>query len=235
MSKKNNAIRFAVGDPNNVQSHIWRIWVQGNDVYLGTRDSLNIMKVSLHASGIWRLAYVESFDKRDRNSDRVIIRWTKKEGPIDWFQSINIITTPSTSKNLFNPQKESLDSIQWIPSCGVGRKVFFKIVFSGSNISLEKGKLSLKQYSVLKYWKKADGETVWLLYGETELHSSERSRVNDVVEKLKINIAPTEEKNPVKNARALLFVSDNNPTPENQPGVFDIGLSNDNVFIESKT
>jgi hypothetical protein len=33
-----------------------------DDVYLGARDLLKAFKVSLHASGVWRIAQVETLD-----------------------------------------------------------------------------------------------------------------------------------------------------------------------------
>jgi hypothetical protein len=51
-------VRFAVGDPNGVTSNSWRVWAEKNDeLYIACRDSFTETKVSLHASGRWRMGF----------------------------------------------------------------------------------------------------------------------------------------------------------------------------------
>ena len=51
-------IRFAVGHPSGVTSNSWRMWAtKKGDVYLACRDNLTDTKVSLHASGRWRMGF----------------------------------------------------------------------------------------------------------------------------------------------------------------------------------
>jgi hypothetical protein len=50
----------AAGSPDDVRSSIWRLWIQGDDIYFGTRDTLPAFKISLHQSGIWRAAFVKT-------------------------------------------------------------------------------------------------------------------------------------------------------------------------------
>jgi hypothetical protein len=58
------AVRFAIGDPNGLSSNSWRLWVEGaGDVYLLCRDNYREAKVSLHASGRWRMAFTEQAAK----------------------------------------------------------------------------------------------------------------------------------------------------------------------------
>lgn len=53
-------IRFAVGDPEGLTSNSWRFWTtQHGDAYLACRDNFNNVKVSLHVSGRWRMAFTE--------------------------------------------------------------------------------------------------------------------------------------------------------------------------------
>lgn len=72
-------IRIAVGTPDGVSGNSWRIWVQGMDTYVSCRDNFREFKVSLHASGIWRVAFTEQAlkfrpDLFKPDSDRVISR-----------------------------------------------------------------------------------------------------------------------------------------------------------------
>ena len=51
-------IRFAVGAPDGFTSNSWRFWTErSGDAYLACRDNFQNMKVSLHASGRWRMAF----------------------------------------------------------------------------------------------------------------------------------------------------------------------------------
>lgn len=51
-------VRFAVGPPNGLTSNAWRIWTEKTgDIYVACRDNFKEVKVSLHASGRWRIGF----------------------------------------------------------------------------------------------------------------------------------------------------------------------------------
>lgn len=55
---RNKAVRFAVGSPDGMTSNSWHMWIQkSGDVYIACRDSFKEVKVSLHASGRWRMGF----------------------------------------------------------------------------------------------------------------------------------------------------------------------------------
>ena len=55
---RSGPIRFAVGPPDGITSNAWRIWAtKHGDVYIACRDNFNETKVSLHASGRWRMGF----------------------------------------------------------------------------------------------------------------------------------------------------------------------------------
>jgi hypothetical protein len=78
-------VRFAVGAPQGPASHSWRIWIHKKDAYIACRDTFREFKVSLHASGIWRLGLTE-YAVRNRpdllpeGKDRVWKKWTPRVG-----------------------------------------------------------------------------------------------------------------------------------------------------------
>jgi hypothetical protein len=53
----NEPARFAVGDPIGVTSNSWRVWTQKQNLYIACRDNFRETKVSLHASGRWRMGF----------------------------------------------------------------------------------------------------------------------------------------------------------------------------------
>jgi hypothetical protein len=55
---KNQPVRFAVGDPNALTSNSWRVWAEKErELYIACRDNFREAKVSLHASGRWRMGF----------------------------------------------------------------------------------------------------------------------------------------------------------------------------------
>jgi hypothetical protein len=53
-------VRFAVGHPNGLTSNAWIVWTgKPGDIYMACRDNFKEAKVSLHASGRWRMAWTE--------------------------------------------------------------------------------------------------------------------------------------------------------------------------------
>lgn len=74
-------VRFAVGTPHGMSSNSWKLWARGNDVYFACRDNFQEFKLSVHASGIWRLAFTKEATSqhpalRRYDDNRVINRWT---------------------------------------------------------------------------------------------------------------------------------------------------------------
>ena len=57
---RSEPIRFAVGAPDGLTSNSWRLWTsKAGDIYLKCRDSMRETKVSLHASGRWRMGITD--------------------------------------------------------------------------------------------------------------------------------------------------------------------------------
>jgi hypothetical protein len=54
------ALRFGVGTPSDVRSSIWRLWGNGDDLYLASRSIAGDVKISFHKSGICRIAQPSS-------------------------------------------------------------------------------------------------------------------------------------------------------------------------------
>lgn len=74
-------IRFAVGVPNGASTNSWKLWVRRDEAYLACRDNFREFKLSLHASGIWGLAFTSEAVTRNSalqtpDEDRLIRRWT---------------------------------------------------------------------------------------------------------------------------------------------------------------
>jgi len=73
-------VRVAVGTPTGPSTNSWRLWVQGDDIYVKCRDNFRELKASLHASGIWRFGFTEEFIRSRPNvlpegKDRTWKKW----------------------------------------------------------------------------------------------------------------------------------------------------------------
>lgn len=94
-------IRFAVGTPDGISSNSWRVWVRGEDIYVSCRDNFKELKISLHASGVWRVAFTEQAfssnpDLFSVNGDRVLQRYnpdlTERNRAVIGFQIVILNT-----------------------------------------------------------------------------------------------------------------------------------------------
>lgn len=79
-------VRFAVGPPNGITSNSWRCWAvkKKGDVYITCRDNFKECKVSLHASGKWRMGFTQEALKKhpnllNENENRAWEIWNKPE------------------------------------------------------------------------------------------------------------------------------------------------------------
>ena len=133
-TNKKLAIRFAVGQPRR-RGTIWRLWgvPNANDVYLASRQSAGVFKVSLHESGDWRLQWV----RRDSSaffhgepkgpSGRILDQWVRTSSRGGWTDALSIWTPGDELVD--NPHdSERWDDVQWLEAPPSGRVVELRLV-----------------------------------------------------------------------------------------------------------
>jgi len=77
---EDHAVRIAVAASGNQLSSTWRVWSDKNDVYLATRSLSSVFKTSLHASGLFRHAFVRIEDSdlhHGPGRDRAVSKWSR--------------------------------------------------------------------------------------------------------------------------------------------------------------
>lgn len=80
---RESPVRFAVGRHDGASSNSWKLWVaRAGDVYVACRDNFRDLKVSLHASGQWRLGLTErAINQRPEilrpGADRAWEKWSR--------------------------------------------------------------------------------------------------------------------------------------------------------------
>jgi len=207
------------------------MWVHRNEVYIGARDALTVFKVSLHNSGIWRIAFVAELEREDADSDRVIVRWRRpSEFVAGWTSSIGILVSSIQSQQPFESLPINDARVQWFAPPKNGQKLLFKVLFSSPDFSeKDLDKVVLKEDRLVARLVKDNGEVVWLVVREENLTPVEIEKIQDVMIKTKIHLKPDSSAESISGSRALLVVSDNVPTISTQPTILDIPLGKENV------
>lgn len=83
LPQKRGPVRFAVGSPTGLTSNAWRVWTtKQGDIYIACRDNFKEAKVSLHASGQWRMGFTtealaKNTDLIPRDENRAWEVWNK--------------------------------------------------------------------------------------------------------------------------------------------------------------
>ena len=232
--KDKNTIRFAIWNINNVKSNIWRLWVNKNEIYLGAKNTLHVLKVSLHHSGIWRIAFVKDLKREDMESDRVIFKWNKPTLVNNWFvSSIGVIVSSINPNIPFKHEQREDKRIIFIPEAKEGRRMLFKIYISQPGITEEMFKKNLRFTDILiGNLTKQNGEKVWLIYMEDDLSLDELKMIKEVMYNTKIDLRWNIE-DITYTPRALRFISEDTPTDNTQPTILDISLGKENVQIST--
>jgi hypothetical protein len=136
-ARPNRPIRFSVGAPGH-RSTIWKTWANKNksDVYVASRKTASIFKVSLHESGDWRIQFIGldhgtvTFRRLDDTEQvgRIMSRWRRPAptGP-GWTDALSIWIPGQDVSHVPNDNERS-DDVQWIPDPGPGRVVEIRLV-----------------------------------------------------------------------------------------------------------
>lgn len=132
-SSQRKTLRFGVGSASEYRSAVWRLWVQGNDVYLAARTTISWLKLSLHRSGIWRLAWTQASAQRSKDSDdRVEERWNRPSAfRPGWTQGPAVIVpNPGTKRPFSRTIGVDADHLHWSAPPKSGHKLHFTILFA---------------------------------------------------------------------------------------------------------
>jgi hypothetical protein len=78
MGRAKDVIRVGVVEEGRPLSGIWRIWRNGDDIYVAPRSVAGSFKISLHASGKFRFGFVSDAKARrflPEDNDRAVFKW----------------------------------------------------------------------------------------------------------------------------------------------------------------
>ncbi len=207
--KRAFVIRFAVGSPEEAHSAVWNLVTNGNDVYLFGRQSRRYLKTSLHASGVWRLAWTEESQiLTTGTNDRVISRWRRPpEFRPGWTEGISVIVPWTPIGRHFPAVDAPADKpVQWMRAPAPWDKVVFTVLFAAPDMS-ESAWESIRQpgdRNLGRLFLK-NGESVWVAVRRGPLEPIEKAEAEKLAGELRIHMAPGSSQENIRGATAMIF------------------------------
>jgi hypothetical protein len=136
-------IRFGVTDYSGLQSATWKVWTLSangqKDVYIVCRNIGSTMKLSLHDSGQWHLAYNEQkfdsmFEKGCQPESRYIEKWHRPiPGESSGLTLACRVLIPWYAVSI--PVATLKKDIHWIDAPQIGHSIEITIVLSPPHIT----------------------------------------------------------------------------------------------------
>jgi hypothetical protein len=164
------SIRFGVTDGSTRRAATWKCWEHigkgESNVYLACRE-FRPLKVSLHQSGDWRIAFTGEFWKKHPNTsldNRVVMQWPRpQQFPSGMTLALRIITPSSAVSTTFHPSL--LRNIIPIPAPPDNRasEVDIVITMSNTQVSSWPGKNSMNTHLVGSM-SLYGGERLWVVH-----------------------------------------------------------------------
>lgn len=121
-------LRFAVGSVEGPRSSTWTVAAARNsrDIYVGNRANMKDLKLSLHQSGKWRMAYVAA----QPGVDRVLTRFDPPAEMFPGWRRAASIVVPTAFLRAPFPERASSTArpISWWPAPPDGSSFWFEIL-----------------------------------------------------------------------------------------------------------
>ena len=133
--KAGSTLRFRVEDPTRgIESSTWNIVSskKSGDLYVSGREIMGDLKLSLHESGITRMAWTSAASpaRVAPGADRVLSRWTAVDSlPNGWAQVLRLSLPDSALSPILPPLPERpVKPTVTLPAAGPGRTVEVRVL-----------------------------------------------------------------------------------------------------------
>lgn len=231
MSQK-DVIRLAVGHPGAIHSSIWRIWVQGDEIYVAAREYINFIKFSLHSSGIYRFASVKERDlEKPLSSDsdpRVMGRWTRpKPFKKGWTQCMDIYVPSVKVIKRFSVKKFSgfNVNVKWIPKPKILHKIQVTFLLA-ENESQDIMSILKDDDTVLGSLVLRNSKKLWVVSHIEIMGIEEAKYTQNLVNKMNINY----KENPGGVFATVFDIDTGSPYPK----VTNVALGRENIYVKDR-
>jgi hypothetical protein len=143
---------------------LWRVWVQGDEIYLAPRGMARLVKLSLHSSGIWRWAWVEkSVLDRELEGDRVHERWLKPSPFIPgWIVGPSVMFPWSPGKGWESDPIETTKDVYWLDPHRTMKKVTMSLMLAEPGVTSARDLREEKRFPLLAELILRSGGRVWV-------------------------------------------------------------------------
>ena len=228
--------RFTVGEPGH-RSSVWRLWANKDrgDVYLGTRQSAGIFKVSLHESGDWRLQFI-SENPADRGQvrftpergrepqGRILSRWRRPAaGRTGWTEALSI-WVPSEDLITIPNDDQAAEGVRWMTPAPTGCAVEFRVFLVEPNqggVDLSAGLIGAHAtLGLLDGFTLATGEVVLIFLATSQLSAQLHTEIAERLERQRQVIPANWDLSPTSGPRAAIYSFD----PDDHFNIWDLSL-----------
>lgn len=212
--RREQLVRFAVGTPDGPQSSIWRLWTDGDEVYLGARGVVDRLKVSLHQSCNWHHAFRDESAARSAAVEalergRFLNKWKRPpEFALGWTKAFQVVVPSSEVKRRPTPVDKP-QGVRWVLPGPPDTVTFFTVLFSPTNVAdpAWPGKNTMAT-QLLARFPLPKGETLWVVANRTIVSQANQEQVASFREMLRQCVCAEEHRmggQPWQDPRAFLF------------------------------
>jgi hypothetical protein len=125
-------LRFAVGSPTDIRSSVWRLWGQGDELYLAAKTLAGQIKISFHKSGIARIAQTSSTPRPALSS------WRFERDSLEPLARIfAILVPPILTKFPLGDRLRDNKQVICVPAPPAGSKTIFAISLASPHVTEE--------------------------------------------------------------------------------------------------
>jgi hypothetical protein len=224
-------IRFCVGEPGR-RSTIWRIWAGKNksDIYVASRKTAGIFKVSLHESGDWRIQWVRRdesvrftpYDEKHIDDGRIIHKWARTPSSGGWTDALSI-WVPGTEVVSVPGDSEPYKDVQWMEAPPAGSAVEFRIVFLQSHSAYRLGSALIQpesSHALVNGFFLRNGEVMLVLARTSPMTKEQMEGVHEIHEGAAGQSAQDFDMDPATGPRAAVFAVDS----DGYTNIWDLAL-----------
>jgi hypothetical protein len=188
---KKRGVRWSVGTADGPRSTIWRVWVSGSDAYIAARPTAGSIKVSLHASGVWRYAFTEEHMTGPRplvpaDRDRVLDRWPRPpEFAPGWTRGFSILV-PASEVQPSPAAIQKPSEIVWFDLPSAGHMTVFDVLIAapGAQGSEGRGYATAAGFEnatqVVTVLDLASGERLWVVAHQEEISEEQAASFEEL-------------------------------------------------------
>lgn len=230
-------IRFAVGEPGR-RSTVWRVWANRDksDVYVASRRSAGIFKISLHETGDWRMQWVSSepdhgtalyrsYSGDYDGSGRVLAQWRRPDAHIPGWTDAMSVWVPGADVSDIPGDDEPGDGAQWVLNPGRDRVVEFRLMLAQPRMHvLNLTTAMADERSVVSFvngFRLVDGEVLLVFAVDGPLDGPRREKLNRLRARERRNSSAHFDLSPAAGPRAAVIDVD----PDGYRSIWDLSLA----------